>query len=498
MKPVITPVPWLTAALVLLAATTQAQTYTNLYAFSNYGFDSANGSATNNDGAELYGGLVLSSNVLYGAAWEGGTNGNGTVYAVNTDGSGFRVLHTFGPPYVTYGGINSDGAFPHDTLALGDNVLYGTTTEGGTNGYGTVFRLNTDGTSFMCLHSFSLGSDGINPNAGLLLSGNTLYGTASYGGAGSGAGAVFELNTNGTGYKLLHSFGGGSNDGGFPNGGLVLSGGTLYGTSSSGGALGRGVVFALSTNGTGNGSGYTNLYVFTGTNSPYAITTNNNGETPISGLTLSGNTLYGTTTHGGTNSNGIIFSIETNGMNFLNLYTFSATTNSYNPTNSDGADPLGALFLSDGVLYGTALGGGTNAEGTVFAINTDGTGFKTLYNFIPIEVFVGPNLYSYGGDGPEDGVILSSNTLYGTTFYGGNIDGNVFALILSSSTPTVIPIPLNVQVSGRTLLLDWNSSGFSLQSASSVGGPYTNVPAATSPYIVSPTNSQQFFRLQAN
>jgi uncharacterized repeat protein (TIGR03803 family) len=488
---------WLISALLLAAVTDQAQTYTNLYAFSNYGFDSANGSGTNSDGYGLYGGLALSGNVLYGAAFDGGTNGNGTVYSVNTDGTGFKVLHTFSAPYVTYGGTNSDGAFPHDTLALGDNVLYGTTSEGGTNGYGAVFRVNTDGTGFMCLHSFSLDNDGINPTAGLLLSDNILYGTASYGGTGSGAGAVFKLNTNGTGYKLLHSFSGGSNDGGFPNGGLVLAGGTLYGASSSGGALGRGVVFALSTNGTGNGSGYTNLYVFTGTNSPYAVTTNNDGETPICGLVLSGNTLYGSTAHGGTNSTGIIFSIETNGTGFANLHTFSSFMNSAN-TNSDGADPLGTLFLSDDTLYGTASGGGTNANGTVFAINTDGTGFTNLYNFIPIVVIVGPNFYAYGGSGPEDGVILSSNILYGTTFYGGNIDGNVFALNLYSSAPTVEPIPLNVQVSGVKIILGWNSTNFVLQSALSAGGPFTNVLGATSPYTVVTTNTRQFFRLEAN
>jgi uncharacterized repeat protein (TIGR03803 family) len=491
MKPLI-------AALLLTALSTQAQTYTNLHAFSTYGFDTANDSGTNSDGYDLYGGLVLSGNVLYGAAFDGGTNGNGTVYAVNADGSDFRVLHTFAAPYVTYGTTNSEGAFPHDTLALGDNVLFGTTTEGGTNGYGTVFRVNTDGTGFQCLHSFSLGNDGINPTAGLLLAGDTLYGAAAYGGTGLGAGAVFKLSTNGTGYKLLHSFSGGSNDGGFPNGGLLLADGILYGASSSGGALARGAVFALSTNGTGNGSGYTNLYVFTGTNSPYAITTNNNGETPYCGLALSGNTLYGTTVYGGTNSNGTIFSIETNGTGFSNMYVFSATTNSYDPTNLDGAHPIGPLLLSGNTLYGTASDGGTNSQGTVFSINTDGTGFTNLYSFIPILVISGGNFYNYGGDGPNAGVILSSNTLYGTTFAGGTVDGNVFALILSSSAPSTAPIPVTNQVSGNTLLLGWNNATFSLQTALSIGGPFTNVPGAISPYIVVMTNSQQYFRLQAN
>jgi len=484
------------AAFCLAAVATQAQTYTNLYDFTAYGFDASNGSTTNSDGAELYGGLVLSSNVLYGAAWTAGTNGNGTIYSVNTDGTSFTNLHNFGPPYVTPGAVNSDGAHPHDTLALADNVLYGTTTEGGSNGYGTVFRLNTDGTSFTNLHSFSLGSDGINPNAGLLVSGGTLYGTAPYGGS-EGAGMVFKLNINGTGYVNLHNFTGSSNDGGLPNGGLILSGGTLFGmTSSGGGSSGRGVVFALSTNGTGNGSGYSNLYVFTGYSDPYAPTTNNSGETPYAGLTLAGDTLYGTTVHGGTNGNGIIFSIQTNGQNFTTMYEFSLTTNSA-ATNDDGANPLCTMVLSGDTLYGTASAGGTYPAGTVFAINTNGTGFTNLYNFVPY--FIINDAISFtGGSGPEDGVILSSNTLYGTTFYGGYLSGNVFGLILSSSAPTLNPIPLQAQMTGGTLQLNWTSSEFSLQSALSAGGPYTNVPDATSPYTVVTTNAQEFFRLRSN
>jgi uncharacterized repeat protein (TIGR03803 family) len=497
MKTVITRTALLIAALLLAAITTQAQTYTNLYDFSFYGFDSANGSSTNSDGAELYGGLVLSSNILYGAAWEAGTNGNGTVYAVNTDGTGFTVLHTFGPPYITPGGTNSDGAHPHDTLALTNNVLYGTTTEGGLAGYGTVFKLNIDGTGFSNLHNFSLDSDGLNPIAGLLVSGNTLYGTAPSGGT-EGAGMVFKLDTNGLGYTNVHSFTGSSNDGGIPQGGLIIADGTLYGmTESGGGSSGQGVVFALSTNGVVKGSGYTNLYVFHGTNSPYAITTNNSGQSPYSCLTLSSNRLYGATLRGGTNSNGILFSIETNGMDFETLHVFSATTNSYDTTNSDGAFPLGTLVLSDNTLYGTASAGGSYPAGTVFAINTDGTGFTNLYSFIPSFIINGSISFT-GGSGPNDGVILSSNTLYGTTFSGGNLSGNVFGLILSSSAPTLAPIPLMAQMSGGTLELSWTSSEFSLQSALSVGGPFTNVPGAISPYTVAPTNSQQFFRLQAN
>src|SRR5208283_3740150 len=92
---------------------------------------------------------------------------------------------------------NSDGAGPRAGLVLSGNILYGTAFSGGTNGFGTLFAVNNDGTGFTTLHSFtatsgssSTNSDGINPNAAPILSGNTVYGTATAGGLG-GVGAVF-------------------------------------------------------------------------------------------------------------------------------------------------------------------------------------------------------------------------------------------------------------------------------------------------------------------
>jgi uncharacterized repeat protein (TIGR03803 family) len=482
------------AALLLSAVTTQAQTYTNLYTFSGPSFDTNGGVdvQTNSDGSGPYGGLVLSSNVLYGTCWESGTNGQGTVFAVNTDGTGFTNLHNFAQLSYYPGGTNFDGSKPHDTLAISGNVLYGTAAQGGGGGYGTVFRLNIDGTCFTNLHSFGLG-DGLNPNAGVIVSGNTLYGTAPAGGA-EGAGMVFRLNTDGTGYTNLHNFTGATNDGGIPNGGLLLAGGTLFGeTSSGGGANGRGVVFALSTNGTGNGSGYKNLHAFEGGSSQPS--TNNGGVEPYDCLTLSGDTLYGTTVYGGTNGVGTLFAIQTNGMGFTNLYTFSAITNSAE-TNSDGAYPLCTLALSDSTLYGTAASGGTNGNGTIFAINTDGTGFTNVYNFIPIYYFNGGTIVFSGGASPQDGVIVSNNILYGTTFLGGGSSGNVFGYNLSTAPPA--NVPLTFSMSNNIIVLSWSSSVFTLQSAPSLEGPFTNVPVVTNSYLVYPTNTQEFFRLQAN
>jgi len=161
--------------------------------------------------------------------------GLGLIPAGRVTAQTFTTLHSF-----TYG---SDGAFPYAGLILSGNTLYGTAYDGGSSGNGTVFKVNTDGMGFTNLHSFT-GSGGASPDAGLILSGNTLYGTA-YSGGSSGNGTVFAVNSNGTGFTNLHSFTYGS-DGLWPYAGLILSGNTLYGTTSGGGSSSDGTVFSLS------------------------------------------------------------------------------------------------------------------------------------------------------------------------------------------------------------------------------------------------------------
>ena len=140
--------------------------------------------------------------------------------------------------------INYEGANPNAGLILSNNTLYGTAAAGGGYGAGTVFAVHTDGTGFRILHSFTGGSDGANPWAGLILSSNTLYSTA-YSGGNSGEGTVFAVHTDGTGFTNLYSFTGGG-DGANPIPGLILSSNTLYGTTEEGGSSGNGTVFSLS------------------------------------------------------------------------------------------------------------------------------------------------------------------------------------------------------------------------------------------------------------
>jgi len=204
------------------------------------------------------------------------------------------------------------------------DTLYGTAYNGGSSGYGTVFKVNTNGAGFTTLHSFTAAftnaagaytnSDGANPEAGLIISGSTLYGTAEHGGS-SGYGAVFKVNTDGTGFTNLHSFAAShtNNDGAYTNSegthpiefaGLILSGSTLFGSANYGGSSGNGTVFALSTNGTA----FTTLHNFTATDPVTGF--NNDGANPFAGLVLSENTLYGTAESGGSSGNGTVFSLS--------------------------------------------------------------------------------------------------------------------------------------------------------------------------------------------
>src|ERR1039458_2613142 len=291
--------PALIAALGLMpAGRATAQTFTTLHSFT--AIDPNTG--TNSDGANPEAGLILSGNTLYGTASAGGTNCNGTIFAVNTDGTGFTNLYSF---TATSGFFspNSDGANPLAGLILSGNTLYGTASAGGSSANGTVFAVNTDGMSFTNLYSFTAtrvsftNSDGASPEAGLILSGNTLYGTAAGGGRGGvEGGTVFRVNTDSTDFTNLHSFT--YSDGTDPVAGLILSGNTLYGTAQQDGSSGGGTVFAVNTDGTGtNGTGFTNLYSFTAlSGSNY---TNSDGIYPVAGLILSGNTLYGTASGGG-------------------------------------------------------------------------------------------------------------------------------------------------------------------------------------------------------
>ena len=129
--------PALIAVLNLLpAGRVTAQTFSILHSFTATPYPSGN-----SDGATPYAGLILSGNTLYGTASSGGSSRNGAVFAVNTDGTGFTTLHSFTATDPNTG-TNSDGANLQAGLILSGNTLYGTAPDGGSSGAGTVFSLS--------------------------------------------------------------------------------------------------------------------------------------------------------------------------------------------------------------------------------------------------------------------------------------------------------------------------------------------------------------------
>src|SRR6185312_10130487 len=170
-------------------------------------------------------------NMLYGTTFSGGTNGNGMVFKIDTNGAGFTELFSFKAPTNVDDTVNVNGSGLVGDLLLSGNTLYGTAFGGGTfndksSEPGTVYKINTDGTGFARLHLFNF-FDGNTPMAGLALSGNTLYGTTTAGGGGSG-GTVFQLDTNGNNFATLHAF---NVSAGTPMGDLIVANGVIYGTT---------------------------------------------------------------------------------------------------------------------------------------------------------------------------------------------------------------------------------------------------------------------------
>lgn len=359
--------------------------------------------------------LIRATNgLLYGTTYYGGRDGKGTVYQLNPDGTGYAVLHSF----TAAGG---DGQNPAGALVqVRDGALLGTTVAGGTNGVGTVFRLNLDGSGYAVLHSFtSTGGDGQKPQAALIQGQDgALYGTTSAGGAGN-VGTIFKLAPDGSGYAVLRPFSNSGNDGQRPSAALVQApDGLIYGATAFGGASGMGTVFVIDA----NGGNYATLHSLNPTNAE--------GQYPVANLALaSDGTLFGTAFAGGSNQLGTVFKLGTNGNSFAVLHHFR-------PDGGDGQNPQAALRLgADGWLYGTTLNGGSGL-GTVFRLSPDGSGYTIQHRF-----------QTAGADGQNPYAALvqdDAGTLYGTTFAGGgsaagaiyklNPDGSGYSLLLALSS----------------------------------------------------------------
>src|SRR5579875_901748 len=331
---------------------------------------------------------------LVSSACCGGTDHTGFLFSLSPDGTGFHILHSFAPLQPDFS--NQDGAFPFTPLAQDAHQnLYGTTSTGGPACDGTLFTLAPDGSHFHLLHAFS-GPDGALPYAGVLPSKDGwLYGVTEEGGL-YGKGVVYRIREDGTGFQVLHSFGG--RDGAYP---LLVelvegSGGWLYGVTSGGGVYGNGVVFGVKE----DGSGYRVLHEFSAED---GLGRNGDGSHPYGGLVLGlGGWLYGETYGGGGYGMGVVFRVREDGSGYRVLHTFKGGV--------EGSHALGRLLLWGKKLYGVCSEGGSLGGGCVFVLGVGGEGYRVLHSF---------GVDREGWPGLGGLVLLGSEWLYGVTESGG-------------------------------------------------------------------------------
>ena len=306
--------------------------------------------------------------------------------------------------YTFLGG--SDGWDSGAPLIELGGLLYGTTGFGATTGYGTVFEFNPVTRVETVLHSFTGGSDGAVPIAGLTFYDGNVYGTTTAGGS-SDAGTVFKINLATGDETVLYSFAGGT-DGRGPYGGLIYYNGSFYGDTEYGGTTEKGIIFRIDAV-TG---AETVIYRFGG---------EPDGIQPMGNLVYYSGKLYGITEYAGSAGLGIVFAIDLSTGAETILHSFAG--------GNDGAYPEGRLIEHDGKLYGTTDIGGTADQGTVFKIDP-ATGGETV-------------LYSFAGEPdagyPYAGVTFFGGKLYGSTISGGLTNwGAVFSLDLASGKEKVL------------------------------------------------------------
>ena len=411
---------------------------------------------TGASGAKPYGGVIQGADgALYGTTEDTGNlpSQNGTVFRVATDGSTFDTVHSF-RPFV-------EGESPQaEVILASDGALYGTTSEGGLHGFGTIFRMTPQGADFTVLHDFTFADgarpfarliegpgamlyattqtggddgsgrgtvfkfdpvtaeltelhafhddDGRSPTGGVVLGGDGfLYGATESGGANQNFGTVFRIATDGTAFETLHDFAG--PDGQSPRGGVLLAAdGRLYGMTAFDGGGGRGTLFGLDD----DGGNFGVLHDFDASDGGQARSRLTQGA---------GTLLYGTTWVGGTNDAGTVFRFDTSGPTLTTLHSFQI---------AEGAGPSAALLVgADGRLYGTTDIGGAANGGTLFRIDVDGSDFETVHPFTDAT-----------GAGPHGSVFQGANgTLYGTTAFGGPDGGGVvFRLAFCALAPPAV------------------------------------------------------------
>jgi len=401
-----------------------------------------------NNGGRPRAGLILAPDgKLYGTTWTyGSTVLGGAVYQIDPSTNLLEILHVFSP--LDTNRRNADGFGPVAPLSLGpDGLLYGTTRQGGlagplptSPGVGVLFQLDpADPATFTTLHNFGTNEhylDGATPSGAPVSDGHgNYYGATNFG-------VIYKWD--GSTVTTVHAFAPlkpdrTNFDGANPYGSPVFGAdGKLYGMTVYGGTNGRGTVYSLDPVSKEFG------VIHNFAPDPISLTDN----APLQSLFLaSDGALYGTNEYGGPNGTGFVFKVV--GNEVINLHEFGRKSADTIPrfSNADGSLPLSTLAEGvDGMIYGTTYYGGANGVGTIFRIAKDGTGFESLYSFLPGHDPVGTGSY------PATGLVrMHDGSMFGTTFLGGIGYGVVYRLTLPPSV-SIQPAPITAIRMGRGIL----------------------------------------------
>lgn len=347
------------------------------------------GVGANPTGSLLY---VASQGKYYSLTSNGGNTSSGML--VDVDSTNFTLTANF-----SFNDAGIDGGFPIGGIIKGNNGrVYGTSSKGGTNGFGTVFQFDANGVNFIKMAEFNnvAGSD---PRGSLIETSNGKFIGMSFNGGSFNFGCIYEIDPtlpfpSTPVQKLALSSGLGT----YPRGGLIKSNhGSYYGLTSSGGVNNDGVLFEYNP--------INNTYI-----KRHEFLSLTSGSAPVGNLVQAANGyLYGFTTSGGVNGGGTLFSYNPIDSSFTKVFDF---------TNASGISPEGTLAYntSNGLLYGMTKLGGNNAKGVLFSFNPINAVYTVLFHFGLLN-----------GDYPIGKLVRSDNgKLYGTTEFGGVNDAGVF------------------------------------------------------------------------
>lgn len=373
---------------------------------------------------------------FHGTSTEGGSANAGTIFRVSPESEVSVVASFTGDAGATPGAVPRSGL-----VNDGTGTLWGTASQGGASGFGTVFKFAPGTRTFTSVVEFT-GANGSQPEAALVSDGaGVLWGTTRSGGA-NGHGTVFTIDAATGALTTIVEFTGtgGAVPGSQPKAALVRDGaGVWWGTTSAGGAGNLGTIFSIDP---ANANAFTSEADFTGTNGAAL------GSTPEAAMIAgSGGILWGTTNTGGTSDLGTVFRFDTAAGTVTTVVSF---------TGANGSNPRAALFADGALLWGTTFGGGAAGLGTVFSIATANDAHTLVASFTGTTGAV-------RGAYPLAGLVAAAaGELWGVASQGGRDDrGTIFKVLTATGTVQLVAEPEAAPVLPTSTVLPPPATGLS-------------------------------------